>query len=305
MVSLGCAGAPQDADETDEVESPLSGKDGVAPPIAAEGQFASTIHLSTLKVQCTATKVGPRHILTAGHCSLNESGKIEEPFKSGGTLYVSNKAKLVPPGCTRNEPACFVTKEQTALELGYEKVTVEKTVLEPAYAKYPEATGGGSDLAVILLTVESAEKIKDIPSAKIDYSVVRSGDALTLQGYGEDCMQFNERPELRYAGAKAVPSLRATTPDPDLNPPPPPISAALRKKIEKVLFFTDANLRGGPTLCPGDSGAPVFRKGKPNIVVGVNSTGWHDSQSYSNWHVRLDDKTDSNVAKWLKSILAQ
>ncbi|WP_394842849.1 S1 family peptidase [Pendulispora brunnea] len=303
-ILAGCGEAPE-ADEIGQNEASLSGEGGESAPNARDGQFPSTLHLTSLEVACTATKIGPRHILTAGHCALDESKKIDGPFKPGGNLFVSNKAKLVPAGCTKSEPACFVSKEQTAIGLGYVKVTVEKTLLEPVFAKKPLTLGEGSDLAVILLTAESAAKIKNIPTAKIDFSAVHPGDALTLQGYGEDCLQFNQRPELRYADAKAIPALRATTPDPESPPPPPPISEALRKKIEKVMFFTDSNLRLGPTLCSGDSGAPVFRKGKPNIVVGVNSTGWHDSQMYSNWHVRLDDKTDAKVHAWLKSTLAQ
>ena len=58
-----------------------------------------------------------------------------------------------------------------------------------------------------------------------------------------------------------------------------------------------------PSICPGDSGGPVYRKGT-SVIVGINSTTIppNDKAPAFNWFTRLDGGARFGVAAWLESL---
>jgi hypothetical protein len=138
----------------------------------------------------------------------------------------------------------------------------------------------------------------------VDLNLLPTGSSVAIMGYGCDSGVGNASvapSHLKYsrtqviAPADAINGSTAYSVDFDAN------------RVNERYFFTpgQANNFASASICPGDSGGPVYRldgAGKPAAVVGVNAyydfpKGDTKGISYSNWHTRFN-------GTWLKDALA-
>jgi len=284
--SAACA-APADAgaDDADAAESNDALIGGRA---ARAGQFPATV---TLKGECTATKVGPKLLLTAAHCVLDPA-TVSIRYPAGSHLSVAHDPSK-----------------------GYADVEVAAVHVHPAWTKACEdaycaassvtARLDAPDVAVI----ELATDLAGVPSASIDTEALATGDRVTLLGFG--CTagvlvpDARESLTLKYAETRLVAAERAVHDG----------SAVLAADVPQVAGIY--SLTSGPGaakaragLCPGDSGAALYKKRDGQlVVVGVSSNYTLGPEAndkvglpITNWHTRLDAASKHGVGGWLKSV---
>lgn len=279
-----CSPSPKEANDYAN-DTLVGGRPAVA------GEFPSALLIVD---GCTAAKVGRRHILTAAHCVVQ---KTKEPALFPGKVIGIS---------TQRSPST----ELTAAAAAATSVVIEDALVHPGWkergASVPQAETPISDVAILLITEESATAIANIPMARIDHAPVKSGDSLVVMGYGcerglnpvDGTAEHGRRLKLQKVVALAAEQALVD----NVSPTP-----RLGANAPGSYFFTpgvalDPN---GASICPGDSGGPVYRDdGTQLTIVGVNSYynflgGDVNGVSYSNWHTRLDDDASEGVRQWL------
>jgi hypothetical protein len=198
---------------------------------------------------------------------------------------------------------------------GFIAVTVAKTSADPDYfgARSAHPNLGPTpapDFAIVTLTSDAVAKLASIPTATIDTNPVNPGDPVVIMGYGCET-SLDATFDYAHARLKSQPVVAESVGQaiqPDLTPAPDPAA-----HIENNYFFTPgaaSNMTpNGASLCPGDSGGPVYRDdGKGLTVVGVNSyynfDTAHPDVAVNNWHTRLDGQAGAGVAAFIASQLA-
>lgn len=252
---------------------------------ALPGQFKSTVIIDG---NCTAAKVGDHHLLTASHCLLSATTGALNPLTTtiGGTIRVSN---AVAP---------------TAAD--FTNYTIESYWTEPAYttAFYGCAdTACRSRLArftVDIALIKVKEPLTGIAKADLDFNgAVNPGDGVIIGGYGCEAGVYGPQPatrRLKYHAttAKGVDALdHMSVPDAE---------KSLTAFLNIITPGQTANA-GEASICPGDSGGPVYRNDGTLRIVGVNSyysfeNGDAAGISRTNWHGRV-----ANVGAWIKAEL--
>lgn len=194
---------------------------------------------------CTASVIGPRALLTAAHCvDLGKEPGSSEPHAGGGTVEIAGRSY--------------------ALSCEMERSYAEADVGDPR---------SSSDYA--LCALDRQVPVSDFRPETISTATISIGGAVLLAGYG--CtgiviQTVNGQEELTYKDGDGI----------------------LRMGDEKISFvgdrassephpvwITTQNDGREPTLCPGDSGGPVFQgatlaqQRRSRRVVAVNSAvGW-------------------------------
>jgi hypothetical protein len=280
--------------------------DVIGGEVAPKGMLPATV---TILESCTAAKVGERHLLLAAHCVYDpEMGAVSDIFRPGNRLRLNTNLDAgVDAGLTEKE------REEQELRRsirGSHRVTVEETLLHPTAVDFDvsdlRSLYETSDLAVVLLTKESGASIADIPIATVDPNPVKPGDELLIAGYGCEKSLNLTTPQgrLKWSATHAIAPADALATQPwGVDP----------EEMDGLYFFTPATGKdsSAASLCRGDSGGPVYRKGVTNLIAGVNSGGFSDPNSfssdrvsYSNFHARIDREAGETSA-WLAQVLAR
>lgn len=231
--------------------------------VAVESEYPATVSIGG----CTATKVGPRHFLTAAHC-------VDESLQ---------QLNVTPDNNAQN----------------FRSLTVSAVHRHPEYTNCTACAGDGSmndfgfkpDAALVVVQELSA----DIPEAVIDATPVAVGDAITLTGYG--CENGVGQPSgpsrLKVGDTHAVDPLSLSD--------APSIPGAY------VTSFGPALDPSSPGLCPGDSGGPLFRTGTNHVVGinALVSFSGDQGTPVGNWHTRLDQQSRYDIYGWLTGLIGQ
>ena len=272
LVFAGCTGrvGGRRPSSTGERTTMMSGGTPAAP-----GQFPATVYIP----DCTASKVGPRHFLTAAHCVVDRQAMaIEATFRPEARLAIYTGVNLA---------------EQQTRHL----LTVRRTSIHPSYAeKLGSSEGQGvdkDDYARVfdLALIEVEEETSGISAASLDSGKLGKGDRIAVGGYG---IKVDTSPFGSGSGGAVI-----VEGDAGLEPGPTHrLDFALTsvdgtdgtvqlvrngytiEGIGRVLsggLFADQALK----LLPGDSGGAVLRDDRPEganpeehaftTIVGVNS----------------------------------
>lgn len=258
---------------------------------ALETEYPSTV----LGPGCTAAKVGPRHFLTAAHCVDDlYTATVEPGYGPGGSYAVS--ADNTPPISP------------------YVNLTIEQTYIHPQWiADCAAARAAGApdcgvnvlnpgytpDLAVVVVN----ELSPTIPAAAVDGAAVAVGDPVVATGYG--C----ETPGGAPTHVFKIQNLTASASS-ILNHPGSYVSGAAINDVAASYVLTPgyAANTSYASLCPGDSGGPLYRQSSTDlIVVGVNAyytfpSAPGSNPSQTNWHTRLDTSARYAVTSWLQAL---
>lgn len=238
--------------------------------VADQNAFPSVFRFTNQTRTCTGVKVGPNHILTAAHC-VTQTGK-------------SGSAPVADP---KLGPGQLLLLARRSFDTDSHEHIIRDTYIHPSHLAATVGTGQADlDLAVII----TQEPLEEFTSASVDRDAVAKGQALTILGYGCAKNDTTTSNALRYGDSKSVDS--ESTASALKLPSSAPLSA----------FYTEGSgtNASAPSICDGDSGGAVFRKGTTR-VVGVNAKGYGSPATF-NAHARVDGKTSLGVAAWLTSL---
>lgn len=265
-----------------------------------------------IRLGCTAAKVGPRHVLTAAHCVQDgKSRGIAAAYAPGQRLRVTTKERSSVPG-------------QIFWRIGgFVEGTIERTEVPDAWLAALVAHGDAvhvlgadapPDLALITLTEGSEAALLPIATATIDTTPVRPGDRLTIMGYGcEKGLEAGVDLADLAVSALRLHDTRALEPEKLLHRGSFVGSLTTdrgQNLLGSYLFTPGKNLDPAEaSLCPGDSGGPVYRTGElSDTLVGINAyyTFLPTEEdrlkvSVTNWHTRVDGESRFAVAAWLEA----
>lgn len=262
---------------------------GIVSPLASFSPFPATVGVrfpgGDPNPFCTAVKVAPHTLLTAAHCIFNEgTGHVDADFSPGRSLELMplpNPVALVP----------------------WTPVTIDNAVLNPNFesscAVLPCPAEVVASVAEDVALIYLREETPFIPSAVIQYNVVDVNTPVNIMGFGCENGVYGTLLPLYPAGYARL-KYHGTYTQPDSIF----ALAGYPGAAFGPFFYTKGKAMdpGEASLCPGDSGGPVYLEdGSRMSVVGVNSSilAWDSSfQGVINQHTRL-----SRVKPWLSSSL--
>jgi hypothetical protein len=292
MVFIGCSTTPSGLRD-----SASNGSDTlIGGTQAADSDFPSTLLILD---GCTAAKVGDHQILTAAHCVHDtQKDTVDAGYVAGATIQVTTAKKVTPEN--RAEVSIRLTVVKTEIHPQWLTDCTPGCSVNVLGANVP------SDVAVI--TVE--EDTPAIPVATVDLDRVDQGESLAIMGYG--CDERLGKPydyanrSLKYQTTKALGGEALAHPGSYIPP-----GDERFDKLMASYFLTPGQKsdRNEASLCPGDSGGPVYRDdGTQSVVVGVNAyytfTG-NSGVSVTNWHTRLDQGSRFEIGAWLEALGVQ
>ncbi len=240
--------------------------------LADKNSYRSTVYNGS----CTGTKIGPKTLLFAAHCFLDSDTRRLK------TQYSNN--------------ARFILETHYGV---FYPVTVENVYTHPTYAaelirlarvRQSDFSVGSGSYDVAIMKIK--EETPSIPVGTIDYSPSEIGDDVIIGGYGcEDTATILSKTKGHRFKVAAV----KVEPDPQISR----VQGQNSANMYRFNFFTTGIKKDAraASICPGDSGGPVYRNRK---VIGVNATYLFLDRSgvaQYNAHARLADIKD-----WIESI---
>jgi hypothetical protein len=201
---------------------------------------------------------------------------------------------------------------------GFEAVAIKKVHVPGIYFDEPEvsvrvlASTAAPDVAVIELADGDERVLEGIPAATVDLRPVAVSEPLVIMGYGCEEGVYGpkdySRQRLKFQQTRAL-GIESQQHEGSVIGD---VQGEYARRLEKQYVFTPG--QGGKSeeasLCPGDSGGPVYRDdGGQSLIVGVNAyysfrPAAVDSAhvSVTNWHTRLDVDSRFDVGSWLASL---
>ena len=146
---------------------------------AVEGQFPSALYFK----ECSATKIGARHILTAAHCVADyDSGDLRASMQPDSILNVYHGVEL------SSADAYSLTIDKVLLTPGLAKVLVEAKhlPLRDREIFIKKNKDKFADVAVIVVNTQGTgyAEFKQWTSAAVSFDAVDAKTALVATGYG-------------------------------------------------------------------------------------------------------------------------
>lgn len=278
---------------TDGASDLIGGQEGISLP--------ATVRIGD---DCTAAKVGPRHLLTAAHCVV-DLGSMQPLYDTAHPLTVTST-----PGAAART------------------IQVADVLAHPAYAQHCARTLcsvpavvaklDAPDVAIIVLATD----LDGVATVRIDPRPLRTGDAVIIEGFG--CTAGVHVDDTRQTATMKAAETVIVAPDAALHD-----GSFVQAKDEEVYsgnYALTAGPGAGPGhagLCPGDSGGPLYarvdrrstgaiKNAQDLVVVGVNANytlrpDGVDTAGLpvTNWHTRVDGESRNHVAQWLAGVVPQ
>lgn len=268
-------------------ESALVG--GTTPPVVSLPPFPGVVNLLSAHNRCTAVKVGARRFLLAAHCVFDfGANRIHASYAPNATISVTSLAHPY-----QGIPWLSLTIQQTHANPAF------LAACSAAPCGYEPMIEQAADVALIVVK----EDTPLVTQAYVNFGSLGDGTAIEIMGYG--CEAGRTGP----GGVPGDPSLpwgrlkhhatRTQAPTILSN-----LGVSAASPLKNHHFFTAGRALdpNEASLCPGDSGGPVFLgDGQRAYVVGVNGaqTSWDSTEtSVVNIHARL-----STVQAWLQPLL--
>lgn len=321
--AVGTAGCSLSSEET-----------GSSPDqVTAGGVSAATVLRSVvfLRGGCTATKVGPKHLLVAARCVAgNEAFAAGKSFEftsaaSGpNTIAAEEPAPSAPADAGAPKDAGAASKDGGSADAGKSgasdagaskpsggssdpnarTATVASVSVYPSYtAKCTDdvcdfgrlAASDAADIAVVVLE----EELASVPSLPIDLDAVSPADPLLVVNSGCATFASDEPQTPKATRSMAVPAKSANHEGSPYQKSPQLVT---RLGGLYVVSAGTAWGKGGAGICKSDIGAPIFRAGTA-AVAGVTSnftTFAAGGEPVTLHHTRVD--TASKIGPWLAKL---
>ncbi len=285
QVAQPACSSPPPIDD-DALEDELS---NASPPTEAELSAVVTIFYSSGFRGCTATRVGPRHFLTAAHCvtTFANVAQLSPAFVPSGTFYVANgNPVIVSPVGPGTERVRLVEVERTHVAWKRWEELVRQGVPHDGPGHH-----GAPDVALVVLTPQSAARLEGVAEAVVNLRAAPATGPAFLVGYGCDSDVISAPRGVHPHSIERPASLVAAD----------RISDTEAQTLSQSYLFTFGR------SCPGNSGGPTFRRTKAGLsLVGVHS-GSRDrtTDQAITYESRVDASSRDDIGSWLASLGAR
>lgn len=268
-------------------ETNLTG--GTVPPVVSLPPYPGVVNLLSSVNRCTASKVGARRFLLAAHCVFDFSqNRMLPAYADNATISVTNL-----PHPFSGIPWVSLTIQHTHANPAF------LSACSAAPCSYDGMIQQAADVALIIVK----EDTPLITQAYVNFGTLGQGTAIDIMGYGCEAGRTGPGgvpgdPSLPWGRLKYH-STRVQAPSILSN-----LGLPVTSPLQNHHFFTAGKALDATeaSLCPGDSGGPIFLgDGQRAYVVGVNGaqTSWDSTEtSVVNIHAKL-----STVQTWLQPLL--
>lgn len=242
--------------------------------------FETTIFALLGPARCTATKIKDKTYITAAHCLTSRVADDKVPETIKRTL---SEGELV-----------LLSKKSEVRMFGDFNVSyIDKIHVHPSYDYYgflyateqlDDFTSISQAFDIAIFTVKESLGIEGV--AELSDKPIGVDAELTITGYGCEDNFVDQTVPKGFIGRKKTGDLLSGTVQSDMSLAF--LDDQVKLNLDKNYLYasvTDSDER--VSLCPGDSGGPVFNDGK---LVGISSFAYADDEgnAFNNFFSRVD-----------------